>query len=67
MLGLEFVLEEPAGFTWIYGPGVDSTDVMVRHAEAGINANRSAVEAFLRWRQARAEQPTGDEKGRERP
>jgi Protein of unknown function (DUF3631)/Bifunctional DNA primase/polymerase, N-terminal len=49
-LGLEFVIEESADFTWIYKPGVDFADIMVKHAEAGVNANRSAVEAFLRWR-----------------
>jgi hypothetical protein len=52
-LGFEFILEEPTGFTWIYKPGVDFADVLVRHAETGINANRSAVEAFLRWPQQR--------------
>ena len=52
-LGFEFVLEQPAGFTWIYKAGVDPADIMIKHAEAGINAHRSAVEGFLRWRQAR--------------
>ena len=51
-LGFEFVLEEPTGVTWIYAAGVDFTDPMIKHAEIGIGANRSAVDAFLRWRAA---------------
>jgi hypothetical protein len=57
-LGLEFILEEPTGFTWIYKPGIDFADVMVRHAETGVNAARSTVEAFLRWRAEQAEART---------
>ena len=49
---LQFVLEEPTGVTWIYAAGVDFTDPMIKHAEIGIGADRSAVDAFLRWRAA---------------
>jgi hypothetical protein len=48
--GCEFHLEESTGFTWIYAPGADPADPDLKLAEETINGNRSAVEAFLRWR-----------------
>ncbi len=53
-LGFEFILDQPGpGFSWIYAPGADERNPMVKHVAAGIDAHRSAVEAFLRWRAAR--------------
>ena len=51
--GVEFHLEEPNGFTWIYAPGVNPADPDLKLAEQAIEADRAGVEEFLRWRQAR--------------
>jgi hypothetical protein len=48
--GAEFVLETPTGFTWIYASGVNPTDPDLKLAEEAVNADRAAVEAFLRRR-----------------
>ena len=49
--GVEFHLEEPTGFTWIYAAGVNPTDPNLKLAEAAIDADRAGVEEFLRWRE----------------
>ena len=51
--GVEFHLEEPTGFTWIYAPSVNPADPNLKLAEAAIEADRAGVEAFLRWRRRR--------------
>ena len=51
--GVEFLLEEPTGFTWIFAVGVNPADPNLKLAEAAVMADRAGVEEFLRWRRTR--------------